>query len=153
MTLDAQLKKFWRFGVLDLDPSVGKYLTWTTWEKVPESYRKDFQRLIDSARTDCCSASKWVNGKNYSLHRVGDIKEAMDLQPRTRNGEMIMYIFRDIWRGVHPSSMLGRWSEPSETVPAVHPTPVVKAKPKARRKKKEDTVQVAEMISDFADLL
>lgn len=152
MTLDAQLKKFWRFGVLDLDPKVGKYLTWTTWEKVPESYRKDFQILIDSARTDCCSASKWINGKNYSLHRMGEIKEAMGLQPRTRNGEMIMYIFRDVWRGVHPSGMLGRWGEPSETRPA-QPTPVVKAKTRAKPKKKEDTVQIAGMISDFADLL
>ena len=152
MTLDTQLKKFWRFGVLDLDPGVGKYLTWGTWDQVPESYRKDFQILIDSARTDCCSASKWINGKNYSLHRTGSVKEAMGLQPRTRNGEMILYIFRDVWRGVHPSSMLGRWDEPSETRPT-QPTPVVKAKPKAKRKKKEDTVQVAGMISDFADLL
>jgi len=152
MTLDTQLKKFWRFGVLDLHPEVGKYLTWTTWEKVPESYRKDFQILIDSARTDCCSASKWINGNNYSLHRVGDIKEAMGLQPMTRDGEMIMYIFRDVWRGVHPPGMLGKWAEPSETRPA-QPAPVVKTKTRAKRKKKEDTVQVAGMISDFADLL
>ena len=153
MTLDTQLKKFWRFGVLDLDPEVGKYLTWSTWEKVPESYRKDFQILIDSARTDCCSASKWLNGRNYSLHRMGSIKEAMGLQPLTKNGEMFMYIFRDAWRGVHPSSMLGRWEQPSQVREVPKTKQIVKAKPKAKPKKKEDTVRVKEMLSDFADLL
>ena len=71
----------------------------------------------------------------------------MDLQPLTKNGEMILYIFREVWRGVHPSSMLGRWEQPGQ-VPEVP-----KIKPKARRKKEKDTVRVAEMLSDFADLL
>ena len=153
MTLDKQLKKFWRYGVLDLDAKVGKYLTWNTWDKVPEQYKKDFQYIVDHARTDCCSASLWLNGRNYSLHREGTIQEAQRLQPRTKGNVMVMYICRNVWKGVHPTSQMGRWEEPSviraEEKRAIQ---IPRVKPKAE-KKAAKVVSVGEMISDFSDLL
>ena len=64
-----------------------------------------------------------------------------------------MYICRNVWQGVHPTSQMGRWEEPSviraEEQRAIQ---LPKARPKSK-KKVAKVISVGEMISDFSDLL